>query len=241
MWLAGFDPGGAEQFGWCVVEATPELPLTPYMTGIASHAAEAVDCVLKAVPSQSTLIAAGIDCPLFWSIDGDRNADRVVRREIKRLGASAPGGTVQHVNSLRGACLAQGLIATKLLQAAVPSIRVTEAHPKALLWLLGLATRQKPVKSITMRDLSEFFSTTPGGYTEHERDAVLASLGAWAMMKKASGWEDLFEFENQPFVPVPPVAYWMPSLLSNQTLVPSFANAPPADLIENHMSRDCHD
>lgn len=226
MWLAGFDPGGAEQFGWCVAEATPVLPLTLRMTGIASNAAEAVDGVLRVVPSQSTLTAAGIDSPLFWSIDGDRNADRVVRDKIKRLGASAPSGTVQHVNSLRGACLAQGLIAAKLLQAAVPSICVTEAHPKALLWLLGIATRQRPVKSITMRDLSEFFLSPPGDYTEHERDAALATLGAWAMMGNASGWEDLFEHENQPFVPVPPVAYWMPRLRSNQAFVPSGSSIP---------------
>lgn len=212
MWLAGFDPGGERQFGWCVVKASQELPLSLHSTGVASNAAEAVNCALKMIPSQGTLIAAGIDSPLFWSPDGDRNADRVTRNEIKKLGASAPAGTVQHVNSLRGACLVQGVLAAKLLRSAIPSILITEAHPKALLWLIGAATKRQPVKSVTMRELSEFIAFSRSDLSEHERDAALAALGAWAMMVKASGWEDLFALESQPFVPVSPVAYWMPSM-----------------------------
>ena len=215
MWLAGFDPGGESQFGWCVVEASGELPLSLHRTGVASNAAEAVNCVLKEVPSESTLIAAGIDSPLFWLPDGDRNADRVIRNEIKKLGASSPAGTVQHVNSLRGACLVQGVLAAMLLRAAIPSINITEAHPKALLWLIGVATERQPVKSVTMRELSEFFSFRSCDLSEHERDAALAALGAWAMTIKASGWEDLFALERQPFAPISPVAYWMPSMPPN--------------------------
>lgn len=218
MWLAGFDPGGERQFGWCVVEASTELPLSLHSTGVASNAAEAVNCVLKEIPSQNTLIAAGIDSPLFWSPDGDRNADRVIRNEIKNLGASAPSGTVQHVNSLRGACLVQGALTAKLIRAAIPSINITEAHPKALLWLIGVATKRQPVKSVTMRELSEVIAFSRSDLSEHERDAALAALGAWAMTVKASGWEDLFALESKPFVPVPPVAYWMPSMPPNPAL-----------------------
>lgn len=215
MWLAGFDPGGESQFGWCVVEASAKLPLSLHRTGVASNAAEAVRCVLKEVPSRSTLIAAGIDSPLFWLPNGDRNADRVIRNEIRKRGASAPSGTVQHVNSLRGACLVQGVLAAMLLRATTRSINITEAHPKALLWLIGVCNRSLPVKSVTMCELSEFFSFLSGNLSEHERDAALAALGAWAMTVKAPGWEDLFALELQPFAPISPVAYWMPSIPPN--------------------------
>lgn len=215
MWLAGLDPGGESQFGWCVVKASAERPLLLHRTGVASNAAEAVNCVLKEVPSESTLIAAGIDSPLFWLGDGDRNVDHVIRNEIKRRGASAPAGTVQHVNSLRGACLVQGVLAANLLRMAIPSINITEAHPKALLWLIGVATEHQPVKSVTMRELSEFFSFRSSDISEHERDAALAALGAWAMTVNATGWVDIFALERQPFVPVSPVAYWMPSMQPN--------------------------
>jgi len=211
MWLAGFDPGGEGQFGWCVAEASTELPLSLRKAGVASNAAEAVNCVLQEIPPLATLTAAGIDSPLFWLPSGDRNADRVIRNEIKKLGASAPSGTVQHVNSLRGACLVQGVLAADLLRAAIPSISVTEAHPKALLWLIGVATKRRPVKSVSMRELSEFIVCSRDDLSEHERDAALAALGAWAMTVRAHGWRDLFALENQPFVPVSPVAYWMPS------------------------------
>lgn len=220
MWFAGFDPGGESQFGWCLVEASTELPLSILRSGISSNAAEAVNCALRELPSGGTLIAAGIDSPLFWLPAGDREADRIIRRAIKKLGASAPAGTVQHVNSLRGACLVQGALTAMLLKAAIPSVNITEAHPKALLWLIGVATKRQPVKSVTMRDLSEFFSFRSGDLSEHERDAALAALGSWAMTVKAAGWEDLFIHEHQPFAPISPIAYWMPSMLPEPSSPP---------------------
>jgi hypothetical protein len=30
------------------------------------------------------------------------------------------------------------------------------------------------------------------------------------MVTEQAGWRDLFQNEDQPFVPVPPVEYWMP-------------------------------
>ena len=46
---------------------------------------------------------------------------------------------------------------------------------------------------------------------EHERDATLSAIGAWAMYKKLPGWQNLYDQEHCPVQPFDtPVAYWMP-------------------------------
>ena len=225
MWIAGFDPGGKGNFGWCVVEASDRLPLFLRRSGIESNAADAVGRVLQAVPRSESLIAAGIDSPLFWSATGDRNADRVIRKQIAELGATASSGTVQHVNSLKGACLVQGVLAAYLLRQALPSIRITESHPKALLWLVHVAAATRPVSSISMRALGNLIRCDAEGLSEHERDAALGAVGAWAMIVKPAGWRDLSRDESHPFMPVPPVEYWMPQNAAEPRLA---ADAPQA-------------
>lgn len=212
MWLAGFDPGGKGQFGWCLVEATAKLPLAVRNAGVESHAAAAVDCALSATRTTSAIDAAGIDSPLFWSCTGDRNADLVIRRQIRQLGATAASGTVQHINSLRGACLAQGILTAHLLRREAPQIRITESHPKALLWLMEAATASRPPVSVAMNNLSAFLQCETEGLSEHERDAALGALGAWAMITRPRGWRDLLLDEDAPFVPISPVEYWMPTI-----------------------------
>lgn len=228
MWLAGFDPGGKSSFGWCVAEATEDLPLTIRQIGVASGAAEAVDCARNAIPSGSTIAAAGIDSPLFWRLDGDRAADGLVRTEINNLGAPTAWGTVQHVNSLRGACLVQGMLAAVLLRKNFSSIEITEAHPKAMLWLLGVATKRQSAGSVTMREISKYVADGREDLSEHERDAALATLGAWAMKLRRSDWEDLYlrEGEGNTFCPVSPVAYWMP-IISDDSCDPPDAEDSP--------------
>lgn len=49
MWRIGPDPGGRKIFGWCVVEASVQLPLVVRNAGVANHASSAVDATLKAV------------------------------------------------------------------------------------------------------------------------------------------------------------------------------------------------
>ena len=51
-----------------------------------------------------------------------------------------PSGTVQQLNSLRGAALVQGLVAAMLLSQRVHGLPITETHPKAVLWLLRIAS-----------------------------------------------------------------------------------------------------
>lgn len=104
----------------------------------------------------------------------------------------------------------QGVLSAHLLRREQPNVAVTESHPKALLWLLSMASSSRPVRSIVAGDLAEMITTECPIPTEHERDAALGALTAWAMVTKAAGWRDLFMEEQDAFVPVSPVSYWMP-------------------------------
>lgn len=209
MVILGFDPGGQKQFGWCVARVTSGT-LSLEDTGTASCAAEAVGAAIERVPLMEEVAAAGIDSPLFWVASGDRNADRVVRNAIKKLGARNSGGTVQHVNSLRGACLVQGALTASLLRQKWPAIRVTESHPKALLWLMGIANKELRVADVNVGHLGKVVSCESSPLSEHARDAALGAAAALAMVEKRSGWRDLYNQETNAFAPVTPVEYWMP-------------------------------
>ena len=194
--VLGFDPGGAGNFGWSICKiAGGQLGIIE--TSVASDALEAIKKVSAALPSNVRVLAAGIDAPMFWSKTGGREVDPIIREAIKRRGCSTAAGTVQHVNALRGACLAQGVLLGLYLhrELAVP---ITEAHPKALLWLLC------PEESAQLTQLTN-------GRSEHERDAVLAAFAAWSMYRRAPGWRNLYCDEPKPILPLgTPVSYWMP-------------------------------
>lgn len=191
--LLGLDPGGDKNFGWCISQYTDEMPMVSLACGLSSNAHQAIQYALAAIPKGSTLAAAGIDAPLFWSKTGARNADITVRHAIKQAGAPHVSGTVQDINSLRGACLIQGMLAALELRDRFPELPITEAHPKALRWL-----------SPHLLDIE--------ARSEHERDAMLATVSAWAAYKRPSDWEDLFAHEENAFTPVSmPVYYMMPN------------------------------
>jgi hypothetical protein len=210
MVILGFDPGGEKQFGWCVAQLTTNGHLQLRAWGMASHAAGAVAAALRKAGDFGTVEAAGIDSPLFWLADGDRKADKSVRSAMKRVGAINVGGTVQQVNSLRGACLTQGIMAAHLLRRELPGIRITESHPKALLWLLHVANVERPVAEIRISHLSDLIESESLCFSDHERDAALGAVSALAMIDKRSGWRDLCREEKNAFTPVSPVEYWMP-------------------------------
>lgn len=217
MWVAGFDPGGVDKFGWAVGEVLAGGRVIVRATGITGGAADAVYKALQIIPS-SSLAAAGIDSPLCWSLHGDRVVDVIVRNHLKALGCSTASGTVQHVNSLQGACLVQGILTAKLLRDAVNSIRITESHPKALLWLLGVATVNKAPSTVKLFDLKDYVISNGLDFSEHERDAVLGALAAAAMLLKPPPWRDILIAEPAMFAPVPNISYWMP--LTEQALKP---------------------
>ena len=209
--VLGFDPGGINQFGWCTAEAdNGDARIRLIASGIADAAEPAVAAALRAAGDISHLQAAGIDSPLFWSANGDRQVDRIIRDAMILAGARNVHGTVQQVNSLRGACLAQGIMAADLLRRRSPSIRLTESHPKALLWLLKVATKDRRTTAVTLEHLLEFIECDAHALTEHERDAALGAVAALAMVRHATGWRDLVPDEQEPFILVSPVEYWMP-------------------------------
>jgi len=210
MILLGFDPGGIHQFGWCVSEAKSDVGLQLLEAGVADDANGAVNAALASIKDFQDVCGAGIDSPLYWPTQGSRKADVLIRHRMRKLGARNVGGSVQSLNSLRGACIAQGMIAAHLLRRRIPSIRITETHPKALLWLIEVARRDLPVSEIQISHLTELIAAHGKSNCEHERDAVLGSIAAWAMVVARPGWQDLFLEEHETFVPVSPVEYWMP-------------------------------
>lgn len=207
--LLGFDPGGIATFGWAAAEYEAHLPLRVFAHGATGDGQTAVDHALDAVPIAAEVIAAGIDAPLCWGPSGGRRADQWVRNAIACAGCPTPGGTVQHVNSLRGACLVQGLLALRRLRQRISAIVVSESHPKALLWLLGVANSTLPVVEVAADHLPQLRFEDPA-INSHTRDAALGVLSAWAAITTPEDWTDLVAQEPEVFFPCGPVGYYMP-------------------------------
>jgi hypothetical protein len=206
----GFDAGGKGKFGWALCIEDKER-LRIIHTGNADHAQGALLAVKSCLPSQAIVTGAGIDAPLFWVANGSRHSDLMVRRAIKNLGSKSPGGTLQQLNSLRGACLVQGPLIAKLLVDEFSSIKITETHPKALLFLLGLANAQNPPNRIGVGDLGRYIQATSGSYSEHERDSLLGAITSIASVKRQDHWRDLTKEEKGLLVPFEYTPeYWMP-------------------------------
>jgi predicted nuclease with RNAse H fold len=207
----GFDPGGASgtgAFGWAVVSGD-KWPPRLVGQGITHYAEDAFKAARDCAGSKIT--AVGIDAPLFWVSAGDRLVDRTVRLAIAPLGC--PHGTVQHVNSLRGACLIQGMLVAMLCRKRIAKgIPLTETHPKALLWLIRIANRERPPARVATADLNDYVQLSRAEQaSEHERDAVLSAVAAFAMDSQHNGWHDLYAHEPNAITPLsPPPGYWMP-------------------------------
>ncbi len=193
MIFLGFDPGGRDAFGWAVLFTNEIGAPINILTGVTSSLTSAMNQVSLATDSPP--IAVGIDSPLFWVADGDRRADAYVREMVCAAGGNA--GTVSHVNSLRGACLVQGVLAAREVVIRWPNALVTEAHPKALLRVYPAA--------------KDFIEQQPAVATEHERDALIAAYSALAFKMHKSGWCDLMLLETNPISPFGNTAsYWFP-------------------------------
>lgn len=190
----GLDPGGLNNFGWACLRIGESGRSLDLITGLASNAADAINGASGAATGAP--VGVGIDAPLFWVATGDRNADVRVRKLVKAAGGHS--STVAHVNSLRGACLVQGVLAAQIAALKWPSAVITEAHPKALYCIDHAA--------------QEFITRNfPDAPTDHERDAALAAFSAWAAVERFSSWHDLVEEEATPFFPSGQVvSYWFP-------------------------------
>ena len=201
----GFDPGGkggdkeCGNFGWSICQGVAgQFQLLD--TGRAKYAEEVVRRVSRKLPPNPSVLAAGIEAPMFWHKTGDREVDGFLREEAKLRGCPHPWGTIQAVNSLRGACLVQGILLGKdLCKQQWFDAPITEANSKALRWL-------KPATFYYIQRLTE-----GEGKSDHERDATLAAYGAWAMHKDLYGWRNLLLDERDPIFPLEAqVSYWMP-------------------------------
>jgi hypothetical protein len=200
--ILGFDPGGLAQFGWCVIDDSETTPLKIRSAGVSDNAKEAISSALVSVDSEDQLVAAGIDSPLFWIPDGDRKVDQAIREAIMKKGGHP--GTVNHINSLRGACLIQGILVGMLLRERFPRIPLTETHPKAVLRLMGIAGGTVNV--------ADFLCFDGHIFSEHKRDAALSALTAWAMIHRDNNWKNVFSLDKDHYSPLSqPLSYWIPN------------------------------
>lgn len=210
-YVLGFDPGGAGRFGWAVC-AVDRQGLQLVNAGDADNAISAADATLSTISTNCEILGLGIDAPMYWVYKGNRKADEKLRQILRDRGAKSPGGTVQHFNSLRGACIVQGSLIAQLMRERLQrDVPITEAHPKALLWLLGIATKTRHPNSIEIEDVPMLSHSMNASISEHQRDAALAAFGAWAMVERRKGWVDFLSVEHKPVLSIPkPIGYWMP-------------------------------
>ena len=232
--ILGFDPGGKNAFEWSVCGIAADGYLVRHKTGLADNAADAISRVIRVLPNNPNILAAGIDAPLFWSQNGNREVDDFLICHLKRIQFKSILSMIK-VNSLRGAALVQGVLLGKYLSETWDTILITESHPKVLVHLLNCERRfpkgRNMVKCLTgdLRDYAQYGKCCLCGCKSekikeskeeaqkaHKRDATLAAISAWAMVHKPCGWQNLYELEcqeqeGQPVQPFnTPVAYWMP-------------------------------
>ena len=226
--ILGFDPGGTGNFGWSICETAGGELQPPARTGLANHAWQAMDQVQEALPDNRSVLAAGIDAPLFWSKAGDRTVDVELRQALRdtRFPAAKLAATVQTANSLRGACVVQGLLLAKYLSETGWGLTITESHPRALCHLLNHTGQRAMVKRLTagLADYALFAARCLCGCEEekrpaarpadHERDATLSAISAWAAIHRPlPQWQNLYVESRDPHRIMPfdiPISYWMP-------------------------------
>ena len=156
FWV-GADPGGKKNFGLAFLDVAGEQ----LCCATVSSVDEAVEKILQ----RGAPLGLGIDAPMWWSSceGAGREVDKKIRRRYEIL-----SGTVQSVNSLRGAALVGGMMLVLRIREKFPDTRITEIHPKALLRAYKL-------------DGSGFakrFIIPTKWDNEHERDAAIGAVCA---------------------------------------------------------------
>lgn len=156
FWV-GADPGGMNNFGLAFLDmAGKELKCDT-----VSSVDEAVTQIVRNGPP----LGLGIDAPMWWSSQecAGRIADNKIRTRYRIL-----SGTVQSVNSLRGAALVGGMMLAQRIREKFPDTKITETHPKALLFALKLNDT----------GFAERFKTPTDWCNDHERDATIGAVCA---------------------------------------------------------------
>lgn len=160
MWV-GADPGGINRFGMVILDEDDR-----YESLTVSCAQEAIS-MLDGRPA-----GVGIDAPLWWSSgrSSNRHADQWISNRYRRV----IGSSVVRINSLRGACLVQGVMFALEARKLFGDIGITEAHPKAVLRALDSGLTLDGSWEL----VCERFGLVPmnsEAENSHERDAVLCA------------------------------------------------------------------
>jgi len=157
VWI-GADPGGRDNFDLAfLIDDSSKIDCVT-----VSSVDEAIEKILDISMNP---LGLGIDAPMWWCgrEGGGRKVDQRIRDEYR-----ISSGTVQSVNSLRGAALAGGALLAFQVRGFCPNI--TESHPKALL------------KAFYFDNWDEFASRykIPDGcwQNQHEKDAIVAVICA---------------------------------------------------------------
>ena len=219
----GFDPAGRKKFGWSICREVGGILQPCPITGLADNAWDAINKVQRAIAARDHLRdlpirAAGIDAPLMWDRLGDdqgrRQTDRVLTNALKPIGG--PTNRVLSVNSLAGSVAVQGVLLVRHLSAKW-DLKITESHPKVLDYLLANGGNQYNDEHQMALALMDRLNAAPS--QDHERDATLSAISAWATLRKRSSpnWQNLYDLDNGLFNPSGiTVSYWMPIPAANQ-------------------------
>ena len=192
---AGADPGGIGGFGVAVIDDSGNT---------CCATVSSVDDAANWIGARGTPLGIGIDSPMWWSAvrGGGRLADSRLRSAY-----GIPSGTVQSVNSLKGAALVGGALLASTLRDKFPDLMVTESHPKALL-------QAKSLDHADAAAVSMHFGVDGAWDDEHQRDAVIAAVcarkgfqGDWTVDLA----DRRFTLEQNPKnYWLAPVFYWWP-------------------------------
>jgi len=202
----GFDPGGAGRpedkgnFGWSICREDSGK-LQRVKTGLAKEAWDALNQVkgeLEIYNRQGSarVLAAGIDAPLFWTKTAIREVDDFIKQKsgIKPI----------PINSLYGAAAVQGPLLARHISDTWNSLPITESYPRVLERQLTRIGKHQMVQRLT-----EGLNAKRG--ENHERDATLGAISAWAAIRQPANWQNLYLREPDPINPFDiSVSYWMP-------------------------------
>lgn len=154
MWI-GVDTGGKVAFGFAILDDDGHF------------SADCFSCASEAIKHLSERpTGIGIDAPMWWSSgpSGDRRADKWIRKQYQ-----IRAGTVQSINSLRGACVVQAALFAERARQLFPSVPITEAHPKAVLLAFGYPTWSEFCSALGVNGTAK---------NKHEQDAVVSAVAA---------------------------------------------------------------
>ena len=183
----GADPGGKNKFGLAFLDASGNLSCTRVSS---------VDKAFGKIIEKGKLLGLGIDAPMWWSSreGGGRKADKLLRDTY-----GIHPGKVQSANSLRGAALVGGAMLACRIRQKFSDAKITESHPKAVLYALRLDRSDFPGKF-------EIHSNWPEN--EDEQDAAIAAVCAREGFQNA--WlTDLADTRYRHKTEQDPGNYWL--------------------------------